>query len=107
MEWLTVIADIGAILTAGVAVVGGGYLWRDRRGKQTKLENYLKAEKQNASRGDKGQRSILHLMARLGMTEGEVLQASFRSKCIERRLSADDKTGRATAMLLEYEVGRS
>jgi hypothetical protein len=41
-------------------------------------------------------------MARLGLTEAEVLQASFGSKHIVRRIAADPTTLRADAILLEY-----
>src|ERR1700692_3152954 len=68
--------------------------------KRIQLENYLKAEK--AAGRDKGQRTILHLMARLGLTEAEVLQASFGSKHLVRRLAVDPTTLRADAILLEY-----
>jgi len=37
------------------------------------------------------------------MTEAEILQASFGSERIRRALATDDTTGRAAAILLEYE----
>lgn len=94
-------ANISAILTAIVAVFGYSvYRW-DQCQKRIKLEQYLKDQK-NAN-VDKGQRSLLHLMAKLGLTEAELLQSSFRSKNIHRRVAADDKTGRAEALLLEWQ----
>src|SRR5258706_1235553 len=55
-----------ALVAAGAYAV---YRW-DIHSKRIQLENYLKAEK--AAARDKGQRTILHLMARLGLTEAEV-----------------------------------
>ncbi len=51
----------------------------------------------------RGQRSLLHLMANVGMTEAELIQASFRSKHIKRKIAPDNKTGRADALLLEWK----
>jgi hypothetical protein len=34
---------------------------------------------------DKGQRTLLHVMARVGLTQEEALQASFKSHCVRRR----------------------
>ena len=100
MTALDIAANVAAILTALVAAGGYGlYRW-DHYKKRQKLEAYLKAEK--ALRADKGQRSILHLMAELGLTEAELLQASFRSRHISRRIAPDPATQRAAALLLEY-----
>ena len=97
---LEITSHWAAILTAVVAVVA--YVWYrwGIHSKRIQLENYLKAEKTAAR--DKGQRTILHLMARLGLTEAEVLQASFGSKRIVRRIAADPTTRLADAILLEY-----
>lgn len=102
MTSLGIVANIAAILTAAVAASAGIYLCVDLRNKRRGLENYLRRVKLNAKAGDKGQRTILHIMARLGLTEAEILHASFRSNCIKRTLAADKETGRADAMLLEH-----
>jgi hypothetical protein len=106
MTWLAAIletiANIAAILTAVVATVGyGTYRW-DQRTKRVRLENYLCAEK--SKNHDQGQRSLLHLMANVGMTEAELIQASFRSKNIDRKIAPNAKTGRADALLLEWKA---
>lgn len=106
MNIINVIANIAAILTAIVALVGYGiYRW-DRCAQRRKLETYLKAQKENQSLmltdNDQGQRSLLHLMAKVGMTEGELIQASFRSNHIKRVVATDRETGRANALLLEW-----
>ncbi|MDG2002390.1 MAG: hypothetical protein P8J20_03575 [Novosphingobium sp.] len=100
MDWLELLAQLAAIATAVIATVAAGWVWLDVRRKRRRLEDYLKAEM--ATGGDKGQRTILHLMAKLGLTESEILHASFRSNKIIRRLSVEDGTGHAHRMLLEY-----
>lgn len=96
---LTVLANVSAIATALVAAGTAGWFWWQARGKRVSLENYLAAEK---ARGvDKGQRTILHLVANLGLTEDEILQAAFRSKAITRRVDSG-VDGKATILLLEY-----
>ena len=102
MADLATVANIAAILTALVAGFGYGAYRFDRYRKRRKLEAYLKAEMARGT--DKGQRSLLHLMARLGMTEAELLQASFQSAHIDRKVAADDKNGRASALLLEWKA---
>ena len=68
-------ANLASILTAVVAATAwGGYVW-SARGKRKKLESYLRKEKENKPNGreDRGQRSLLHLMARVGLAESEHL----------------------------------
>ena len=104
MAWqdiLEVGANFASIATAAVAVAVAAYYWCDREGKRKKLEAYLKAAKANRGEGKIGQKSIMHLMAQLRMTEAEIFNASFRSKHIENRVKADENR-MATAILLEY-----
>lgn len=96
---LGIAANWASITTAIVAVVAYGHFRHDRWSKMTALEKYLKTEK--ATRSDNGQRSVTHLMARLSMTEADVLGAAFRSKRIDSVLSPDEK-GRANAILFQY-----
>ena len=96
---LEMAAQWAAIFTALVAVVAyGGYLL-DRGSKRRRLEKYLEREKK-AGR-DQGQRTILHLVARLGMSEAQIMDAAFRSRHIRRVVGSDSK-GRADVLLLEY-----
>ncbi|MEP4379520.1 MAG: hypothetical protein ABJ215_11275 [Alphaproteobacteria bacterium] len=99
-DWLGFIANIAAIVTALVAFAGSAWYIAERGSKRRRLEDYLKAER-DAKKG-RGQRSILHLVARVGLTEQEILQASFRSKHIERVLTTDKRDGMAKDILLEY-----
>lgn len=105
MNWLPcnlgIIANLAAILTAVIAVFGYSvYRW-DRRKQRQQLEKYLREEKEK--KVDHGQRSLLHLMVNVGMTESELIQASFRSKNIVRKIAKDEETGRAGALLLEWK----
>ena len=91
-------ANWAQILTAVVAVIFYvQYLW-ERCQKQARLESYLKEEK---AKGDKGQRSLPHLVARLGMSESDILDAAFRSKRVHR-VTDKDEDGFATKVMLVY-----
>ena len=96
---LGIAASWAAILTAIVAVWAyGRYVWV-RHQKRTRLEEHLKAEKVSGT--DNGQRTILHLVARLSMTENDVLDAAFRSKRV-RCVTNSDKEGYVAQLLFEY-----
>lgn len=95
------LANLASILTAIVAVCAWSlYGWSGRH-KRKKLETYLKNEKQK--RQDKGQRSLLHLMANVGLTDSEILQASFKSRYIKRLLTTSAATHLANDILFEYD----
>ncbi len=99
-NWLGLLANIAAIVTAVVAFAGSAWYVVERRAKRLRLESYLKAERDAGK--DKGQRSMLHLVARVGLTEQEVLQASFRSRHIARVLTTNKLDGMAKDILFEY-----
>ena len=67
--------------------------------KRRQLENYLREQKQKSD--DKGQRSMVHLVRHVGLTEDEILKISFKSKRIERRIKKDAQ-GYAESLLFEY-----
>lgn len=100
MDDLSTLANMAAILTAVIAVFGYGAYRLEQYSKRSHLEGYLKAE---SSGDDLGQRSLLHLMAKVGMTEAELIQASFQSDHIVRKIAKNDTTGRAAALLLQWE----
>ena len=99
-EILSVLGSWAAILTALIAVFGYLVYRNDGYQKRLRLEKYLKNEKQAGS--DKGQRSSLHLIAKLGLTEDEILQSSFRSKHIARRVAKDKETWLANVIFYEW-----
>lgn len=88
-----------AILTAAVAVVAYWRYSRERSKKRQLLEEHLKQEKERGL--DQGQRSILHLMAELRMTESGVLDAAFASKKV-RCVTKVDEQFQAKALMFEY-----
>ena len=71
---------------AAASGVAGFIAWRVRQfiavRRSVRMETYLRLEK--AAGIDKGQRSARHLMAKLGFTESQVLEASKRSPAIKR-----------------------
>lgn len=93
--WANISQVVTGVLAVGTVAIYKCGMWL----KRCKLENYLKAEKESGV--DQGQRSVLHLMARLGLTESELLSASFRSKVIKRRLTSGED-GMAAHILFEY-----
>jgi hypothetical protein len=105
MDWTDLHSwgDITAILTfLGAAAAYFNYergIYRKRK----KLENHLRDEKIKAlKKGKKGQFSTLRIMKDLGITEDEIIQASFRSALIKRLTTKDSKTFLAKQLLLEY-----
>ena len=99
LEVLGTLANVASIVTAVVAAWVALYYWHDRCAKQKRLEQYLKAEheKSNALA-----HTIVHLMAKLGMTEAEILRASFASPHIVHKIRKDYETGLAAQLLFEY-----
>lgn len=99
MFWLEILSHIAAVATAAVAVFAyGGY----RLGKyqqRRRLETYLREAK--AMRTEGNPPSVLSLVAELGMTEAQVLDASFRSKRIRRQIVPDTHS-RDGSLRLEY-----
>lgn len=92
-------ANWAAILTAAIAVWGYASYRRDRCAKKSRLEAYLKAEKGEGK--NMGQRSVKHLVANLGISENEVLDAAFHSKNI-RCVTTKGGNGFVDLLLLEY-----
>jgi hypothetical protein len=78
-EWVTVGAGALVIFVAALA-------WGIREAmivrRSARMETYLRLEKEAGT--DRGQRSTKHLMAKLGMTERQVLDASKRSPAIKQ-----------------------
>jgi hypothetical protein len=105
-EFLGIVANYAAIATALVAVTGYGLYRLELRRKRRLLEDYLRERKAAAKReGRKGQHTVLHLMAKLRLSETEVFQASFRSRKVRPVLATDRTTGHARDILFEYDDG--
>jgi hypothetical protein len=105
-ENLSMFADLAAIMTAFFA--GWAYLtFRQRRHrKQRRLEQYLQDQLRSANSKngkDTGTRSVTHLMARVALTEADVLEAAFASKKIRPLIAEDPETGRAETLLFQFQ----
>ena len=100
--WLEAAANIASILTAGAAVTAAVYYWWDQRRKRIKLENYLKME--HSANPNKRTHTVLHLMANVGLTEDEILRASFQSRHIRRLVHVNRDTNLADDLLFEYQA---
>lgn len=100
MSWLEILANLASILTAVVAGGAAVYYWHDSCAKRKRLEQYLKAE--HEKNPDKHTHTVVHLMAKLGMTEVEILRASFASPHVLHKTRKDYDTGMAAQLLFEY-----
>lgn len=101
-DFVNFTADACAILTAIIAIWFSIRVKFGEFDRLSKLEKYLKAKRDASNEKDKGQRSILHIMARVGLSEEEVLRAIFQRKHI-RCLLKSDHDGYASSILLWYE----
>jgi hypothetical protein len=96
---LEVAGALAAVLTAIVAVWGYGTYRYEKVSRRRRLEQHLREEKQSGA--DRGQLSVLDLMAQLRMTEGDVLDAAFRSRHVRTRAPFD--YGRVPLLRFEYD----
>lgn len=99
-DCLEIVAAWASILTAAIAVLAYAVYRYERCEKRLRLESYLKDEK--AKGADKGQRTLTHLVANLGMSETDVLDCAFRSRRVVR--TVDVKDGKAIGIFLEYRI---
>ncbi len=104
-DCLEIVANIAAILTALVAIMAAYYYKRDRKKKQLKLENYLRAAQ--LDKPDRHTYTALHLMAQLGLTESEILNASFTSRHIIRKEHVNTDTSLTDQILFAYQERRT
>jgi len=105
MIYLEIAAHLSAIATFLIAA-GGYFIYRyDSIKKRKRLENYLQkssTRESDSGQGKKGQHTVIHLMKEVGLTEAEILQASFQSKNIRRYSIVDKQTNRAIGLLFAY-----
>jgi hypothetical protein len=98
-EWLRIGANIASILTAAIAAAASIVYWMHKRSRRTRLESYLKAQKEKSPTEAF---SATRLMADLGMTEADIFAASFGSRHIVRGIRRDRATGFAAEVLFQY-----
>jgi len=101
MHSLETLANLAQILTAVVASIAYVAYRRDQHRKMKKLEDYLRTEKRDNPA--KHVHTVLHIMAMLGLTEDEILRASFRSKHIRRAQHVNEKTGLTDQILFAFQ----
>ncbi len=94
---LSILANWAAILTALIAVLAYGQFQWQRFARQKRLEAYLRRVQGEGQ----GQKTVLHLMRALRMTEQELLAAGFHSARITPRVKPA-KDGLAETLLFEY-----
>ncbi len=104
-DLLEILANIAAILTSVVATVAASYYWWDRKNKRLKMENYLREAK--SRNPDRHTHTALHLMAQLGLTESEILNASFASRHIIRKEHVNKDTSLTDHILFEYQESQT
>jgi hypothetical protein len=103
MKNLSTWANLASIATFFIAGFGYAKYQCDRLKKQKLLENYLETvKKDDAKEGKEGKKSIRHLIAKVGMTEAEILQASFNSKKIIRVTKSKKKGPLAGKIMLVF-----
>lgn len=107
---LSTLDNLASIATALVAVAAYGNFLLRRWRKRWALEKYLlvirnATKSPSRSRTDRGQRTILHLMSALRMTEAEILDVAFSSKRIVTLTGVDPLTARADCLLLQHVAG--
>jgi len=107
-------ADAATIVTLLLAILGYAsyifYLFELRK-KRRDLEKFLRKAKIDAhQRGwktpkgepDTGARTVIPITKETGLSEEEIIKASFRSKVIERLVHTDKATNYATDLLFRY-----
>lgn len=100
---LDLLDHVAAIATAAVAIWAWCYFRFGRRQKRLRLETYLRDASVSVEPGRQGAHSLVHLIAELGMSESDVMDAAFRSTKIERLGRSDPQTGLATHVMLAYK----
>ena len=96
---LSIASNVASILTAFVAIVAYVRYQCERSNKRRRLEQYLRDER---GMGDKGQRTMTRLIAKVGLTESDIFDAAFSSKHIKRTIDEDPDTGLASTIFFEY-----
>ena len=104
-EILEYSANTAAILT----FFGGAGAWCYYQfgvfSKRKELENLLKTEGDvDRKQGKQGAYSCLHITTKTGLTESEILQASFKNPRIKRLEKLDDE-GKFTKIILFQYIG--
>ncbi|MDD1452624.1 hypothetical protein NHF48_019605 [Sphingomonas sp. H160509] len=104
VDWLDLLDHIASIMTAAVAVWAWWQFGLRRRRNRSALENYLNGLRGKPQWGtDKGQRTIVHLMAELRQTEAEIIEGAFSSRKVQIIRVPDPRTGLAAEIMISYK----
>lgn len=90
------------VLTGGVGIYGYVSYRIDRSRKSKRLEAYLRQEKDTGE--DQGKRTLLRIVRDIGLTEDEIIQASFRNARIGRFIKPDADSGLAKELMFGYKA---
>lgn len=100
--WVGLSANVAAILTAAIAMWVWFWFRAQKAWRRKRLEEYLKDVK--SAREGMGQRTVLHLMANLRMTEAQIFDAAFDSEHV-MTVPGQDLAGIANRIYFEYTTG--
>lgn len=95
---LATLSDLATMLTALVAGGAWAQFQLERLQRRVRLEQHLATR-----HPDHNPASIPELMADLGMSEQDIMDAAFRSKRIRRERRTDGASGRTVAVEFEYD----
>jgi hypothetical protein len=102
LEKLEIVANISAILTSVGAVAAWCYYQYGFIQKRKALEKCLEQDGQSYKKvGQPGAFTFQHITAKTGLTESEILKASFKNRRINR-LERPDADGYTTEILFQY-----
>ena len=109
MDWkcwndvIELTANVVVIIGAIIALFEWGRFLCRKKQKRTRLEEYLKDQKREDSKiKKKGQRSLTHLVAKLGISEAEILDLAFGNRKVELKVKEDEQ-GYADKTLFVYK----
>ena len=101
LDWTTLIANVASIVTAIVATFTSWWLWRRFRSKKKMLEDFLRDELENAKKvGKQGAHGVPFITKEIGLSESEILQASFKNPRIKKLVPHGD--GISKEVLFQY-----
>jgi len=106
-EMLEIVANIVAILTFLGALGAWFYYQWGFRAKKEALEKYLRERMEKyRHHGGECQFGFLHLTAKTGLTEAEILQASFNNDKKIKRIEKENQEGFTIKILFQYNDGQ-
>lgn len=107
LKIISIFANLVVIATGIAAIYYVLELMFQKRRKRQALERYLLSQRESSlNPDDQGMRTVLHLMAKLKLTEAEVYDAAFASHNVMCPDIGPLDGGRGTEVAFQY-IGRS